>query len=192
MRRWPGFSPWKTAGAGRAWRARHRRRGARPSTLPARIALVADGGPAAGALARIVARRSAAYEGIVAIGARNLADLPRAVVGRRIAYAGVEPTCFRARFGTTSSTAFAETSPNRWMRKAARRCGGSPRRSAPATRSKVSRVPGSTTTARRPDRTISTAILLDLLKRIGLEDDVYRFGLSGMVHPERQPDLAGT
>jgi putative ABC transport system ATP-binding protein len=35
------------------------------------------------------------------------------------------------------------------------------------------------------------SLLVDRLKRMGLEEDLYRFGLSGTVDPERYPDLAG-
>jgi putative ABC transport system ATP-binding protein len=34
-------------------------------------------------------------------------------------------------------------------------------------------------------------MLVDLLKRMGLEEDLYRFGLAGTVDPQRYPDLAG-
>jgi putative ABC transport system ATP-binding protein len=33
-------------------------------------------------------------------------------------------------------------------------------------------------------------IMLDLLRSVGMHDDIYRFGLSGMVDPARQPGLA--
>src|SRR3954451_22670661 len=62
--------------------------------LPARVALVGEVGPAAGVLARILARRRGGYEGVVTIGSRDLARLSREVVGRRMAYAGVEPILF--------------------------------------------------------------------------------------------------
>ena len=159
--------------------------------LPARIALVGDGGPAAGAFARIVARRRAAYEGVVAIGARNLADLPRAVVGRRIAYAGVEPTLFPGTLRDNLVYGLRRRPPESLDaegREALRRIAEAQRTGNPIESVAGPWIDHDRAGAR--DRDDLDRILLDLLKRMGLEDDVYRFGLSGTVHPERQPDLA--
>jgi putative ABC transport system ATP-binding protein len=53
--------------------------------LPAHVGIVGDGGPAAGAFARILGHRSADYAGEVLVGERNLADLPKGAAGRHIA-----------------------------------------------------------------------------------------------------------
>ncbi|HEU0134830.1 MAG TPA: ABC transporter ATP-binding protein, partial [Allosphingosinicella sp.] len=62
--------------------------------LPAHIVLSAEGGPAASVFARLIARRPVDFSGEVRISGHNLSDLPGSVVGRRIAYAGVEPVLF--------------------------------------------------------------------------------------------------
>ena len=62
--------------------------------LPTSVALVSNGGAAASLLARIVARRMQEFSGQVRIGERDLAQLPLSVVGRRIAYAGIDPILF--------------------------------------------------------------------------------------------------
>ena len=66
--------------------------------LPAHVGIVGDGGPAAGAFARIIGHRSGDYAGEVLVGERNLADLPKGV-GRtpyRLCRASSR-SCFRAR-----------------------------------------------------------------------------------------------
>src|SRR5215207_5397868 len=159
--------------------------------LPARIALIGDGGPAAGAFARIIARRHANYEGVVAIGARNLADLPRSVVGRRVAYAGVDPILFPGTLRDNLVYGLRRRPPEQLDaggREALRRIAEAQRTGNP-----IESVAGSWIDHERAgarDRDDLDRILLDLLKRMGFEEDVYRFGLSGTVHPERQPDLA--
>ena len=62
--------------------------------LPARVGILGEGGQAGSVLARILARRTSEFVGEVKFGDHNLAALPRAIVGRRIAYAGVDPILF--------------------------------------------------------------------------------------------------
>src|SRR5829696_3566103 len=62
--------------------------------LPQKVGIVADAGPAAGVLARIVGCRSQDFAGEVKIGEHNLVELPRGTIGRHLAYAGVEPILF--------------------------------------------------------------------------------------------------
>ena len=62
--------------------------------LPARLAIVSDGTPAAGIVARILAGREGGYGGCVKIGEHDLSALPRQLIGRRVAYAGVEAILF--------------------------------------------------------------------------------------------------
>jgi putative ABC transport system ATP-binding protein len=159
--------------------------------LPARVALVGDGGPAAGVLARILARRRGGYEGVVTIGGRNLADLPRAVVGRRIAYAGVEPVLFPGTLRDNLVYGLRRRpphSPDEHGREAMRRLAEARRTGNPVESIEGPWVDLARAGAR--DRDDLDRILLGWIKRMGLEDDVYRFGLSGKVDPERHPALA--
>src|ERR1700710_1751254 len=94
-------------------------------------------------------------------------------------------SCFRAPCGTTSFMACAWRPP-RPRRRARRRSAGLPRRDGPATRSRTWRPAGST-----PGGAALDATLIDLLKRTGFEEDIYRFGLSGRVDPNADPELTG-
>jgi putative ABC transport system ATP-binding protein len=62
--------------------------------LPARLALIAGVSSAASTFARILAQRDVEHAGELKIGDHVVGHLPRAVVARRIAYAGVEPVLF--------------------------------------------------------------------------------------------------
>ncbi|HEX2136485.1 MAG TPA: ABC transporter transmembrane domain-containing protein [Microvirga sp.] len=160
--------------------------------LPARVALLSDGSAAASVIARILGRRRTDFSGRISIADRDLLELPANVAGRRLAYAGVDPILFPGsiRDNLVYGLRFRPVAQaGDHDREAARR-----RAEALRTGNPVESI---------HDRWIDYAlagagdeheldrILLDLLRRLGIEDDVYRFGLSGLVDPDRDPDLAG-
>lgn len=160
-------------------------------SLPARVALVADGSHAPSVLARILARRTAEYAGRVAYGERDLARISTMTVGRRFAYAGVEPILFPGslrdnllyglRYRPVGEVEEDEAQKARRLAEALRT--GNPVESI-ADRWIDYELAGA------KDEDDLDRILLDFLRRVGMEEDVYRFGLSGTVVPERHPDLA--
>lgn len=161
-------------------------------TLPSRIALVSDGSPAASAFARILARRMNDYSGVIKIGEHDLAALPKPVLGRRMAYAGVEAILFPGSIRDNlvyglrhQPLADPEEDPN----EAARRIAEARRTGNPVESIHARWIDCELAGVAHPDEL--DGMLVDLLKRMGLEEDLYRFGLAGTVDPDRYPGLAG-
>jgi putative ABC transport system ATP-binding protein len=159
--------------------------------LPARVALLADGGQAGSAFARILARRTTDYVGEVKLGDRNIAELPRATVGRRVAYAGVDPILFP---GTLRDNIVyglryrPVTQGEEDDHEKARRIAEARRTGNPVESISDEWVDFELAGAKNADDL--DRIVLELLRRMDLGEDVYRFGLSGMVDPTRHPELA--
>ena len=158
--------------------------------LPAHVALVAEGGPASGMFARLLAGRGGDFSGEVKAGERDLPHLNRATLARHVAYAGVDPILFPVSlrenilYGLRQSqldTAAGGLEEERRLHEADRT--GNPADNIEAEWIDVSRA-GAANTAGLDRR------LVDLLGRMGMEGDVYRFGINGMIDPERQPRLA--
>ncbi len=159
--------------------------------LPARVALLADGTPAASTFARVVARRTTDFAGVAKIGDHSLADLPKIVVGRRIAYAGVEPILFPGSIRDNLVYGLRHRplgKPEEDEREALRRLNEARRTGNPIESIHAPWIDFSIAGAADEDEL--DGILLDLLKRFGLQEDIYRFGLSGMVDPAKHPELA--
>jgi putative ABC transport system ATP-binding protein len=158
--------------------------------LPAKVALLGDGGPGASALARVLARRNTDYQGEVKVGTRDLARLSGDVVGRRIAYAGVDPVLFPGTL-RDNLTYGLRTQPRgesvldetERLRLAEAEWTGNPVDDISADWLDLDR-------AGIADPAELDTILLDFLDKVGLEGDIYRFGLAGTVEPERYPELA--
>jgi putative ABC transport system ATP-binding protein len=160
--------------------------------LPSRVALVSDGSPAASAFARILARRTNDYSGSVKIGEHELSRLPKPVVGRRMAYAGVEATLFPGSIRDNLVYGLRHrplAEPGEDEREAARRIAEAQRTGNPVESIHAQWIDCELAGVSNPDEL--DGMLIDLLKRMGLEEDMYRFGLSGTVDPDRYPDLAG-
>jgi putative ABC transport system ATP-binding protein len=159
--------------------------------LPARVALVSDGSPAASVLARIIARRTVEFSGLIEIDGRNIARLSSMTAGRHLAYAGVDPILFPGsirdnlvyglRFKPVGKSAESE-------RERARRVAEALRTGNPVESADDPWIDLDLIGVRDEDEL--DLVLLDLLRKIGLKDDIYRFGLSGLVDPERDPELA--
>ncbi|WP_262296329.1 ABC transporter ATP-binding protein/permease [Microvirga sesbaniae] len=165
--------------------------GAFAVTLPASVALVSNGGAAASSLARILARRMSEFSGRIRIGDRDLTQLPVPVVGRRIAYAGVDPILFPGSirdnliYGLrTKPLARSEEEKKEMdLRIAEAFKTGNPTESIGDRWVDYERVGAR-------DENDLDRILLDLLDRIGMGDTVYLFGLAGRIDPERHMALA--
>jgi putative ABC transport system ATP-binding protein len=159
--------------------------------LPAAVALLGDGTAAAGTFARIVARRNTDFAGEVSIGEHRLADLPKSIVGRHIAYAGIEPILFPGSIRDNlvyglRHRPLAEAQEDK--AEALRRLAEARRTGNPVESVAAPWIDCSLVGARDEDELDD--ILLELLRRVGLQEDIYRFGLSGMVDPAKHPALA--
>ncbi len=158
--------------------------------LPASIHLVGAGGPGASTLARILAHRDTGFSGELKIGDHDLANLPRSAIGRRIAYAGSEPILFPGSlrdnllYGLKQNPPAPQEQTEEELRRLleAKRT-GNPFESLDVDWTDLGQA-GAANRDELDDR------LLDLLGRVGLEQDVYRFGLAGRIDPERNPALA--
>jgi putative ABC transport system ATP-binding protein len=158
--------------------------------LPARIALVGDGGAASSQFARILAGRADDFEGELSYGDMPVTSLSGATLGSRIAYAGVEPILFP---GTLRQNLLyglrRQPAPSDERDEAERR------------RLREAKLTGNPTDnvfvewvdyepAGAPDTDALDRVLIGHLERLGFGEDVYRFGLTGLIHPERHTVLA--
>jgi putative ABC transport system ATP-binding protein len=159
--------------------------------LPASVALVSNGGAAASILARIIARRTSEFNGQIRIGNRDLTQLPISLVGRRIAYAGVDPILFPGSirdnlvYGLRSKPLSRIAEEKREMD---RRIAEAIRTGNPVESIADQWVDYERVGAR--DESDLDRILLDLLDRVGMGDTIYLFGLAGRIDPERHMALA--
>jgi putative ABC transport system ATP-binding protein len=159
--------------------------------LPASVALISNGGAAAGILARILARRSLEFSGRIRIGERDLTQIPISVVGRRIAYAGVDPILFPGSirdnlvYGLRSRPLgkLKEEKPEMDRRIAEALRTGNPIESIADQWVDYERLGVK-------DENDLDRVLLDLMDRIGMGDTIYLFGLAGRIDPERHMALA--
>ncbi|MDB5591781.1 ABC transporter ATP-binding protein, partial [Enterovirga sp.] len=160
--------------------------------LPTRLAILSDGTAAASVLARILARRTDDHGGELRLGSEDYSRVPAAVIGRRVAYAGTDAVLFP---GTLRDNMLYG------LRQRQRQPGRPPDDPAELRRIEEARRTGN------PVETVAAdwidlersgfkdaaeldAALVELLKQLGLEEDLYRYGLSGLIDPERQPGLA--
>jgi putative ABC transport system ATP-binding protein len=159
--------------------------------LPERIGIVADAGPAAGVFARIVGCRTLEYSGEVRIGEHNIAELPRGTIGRHLAYAGVEPILFPGSIRENLVYGLRHRplgEPEEDAAEMARRLAEAKRTGNPLESINSTWIDCSLAGA--TDEAELDTILIDLLEQVGMRDDIYRFGLSGMVDPQKHPELA--
>jgi putative ABC transport system ATP-binding protein len=159
--------------------------------LPTQAAIVSDGTATASELARILAGRTMQFGGRLMIGGNDLVRIPEPIAGRRISYAGVDPILFPGtirdnlvyglRHRPIAKAEMPAKEAARWIAEAKRT--GNPLDSI------ADRWVDFESIGLR-DETELDHRLLDLLHRVGLQDDIYRFGLSGMVDPDHHRKLA--
>lgn len=159
--------------------------------LPARLAIIGDSAATAGLLARVLAGRETGYHGQVRYAGQDLAHLPRSQVSRHIAYCGANPVLFPGTlrdnlvYGLRVKPLGESTQPKAlWaVRLAEARRTGNPVEPLDAPWVDVS-------IAGVADAEELDTLLVDLLKRLGLEEDLYRYGLSAKLDPNRHRALA--
>jgi putative ABC transport system ATP-binding protein len=159
--------------------------------LPASVVLIAAGNPAASILARIIARRIPGFGGQIRIGERDLMQIPPSVAGRRIAYAGIDPILFPGtirdnliyglRFKPLGMSEESRREEERRVAEAIRT--GNPIESIADQWIDYEGI--GVKDAEDLDR-----LLVHLLNRVGMGNEIYLFGLAGRIDPEKDPDLA--
>ncbi|WP_288587579.1 ABC transporter transmembrane domain-containing protein [uncultured Methylobacterium sp.] len=155
--------------------------------LPAIVGIVSDGGPAASTFARVLARRAVPTSGRVTLEGHDLSEWAGAALTRRIAFAGVDPILFPGSLRENIVYGLNRRPPDSAVTDAkalaeAHRTGNPV---APFPADWIDYAQAGVADAGELD-----ALILDWLTRIGMGEEVYRFGLLGQVDPERHPDLA--
>ena len=167
--------------------------------LDERIALVGPPGGGRGYLALVLARLAWPTSGHITIGRDDLATLPEAVTGRRMAYVGQDAYLFPVslrdnllyglrhlplRAATPVDAPEEDNGPRRrpFDLAEARRAGN------PDFDLAADWVDYEAAGATGPDDIDDR--LIEALPLVDLEDDVYQFGLRGTIDPQRRPELA--
>ena len=159
-------------------------------SLPGSIAILSDGTAAASVFARILALRDANRSGELKLGDHDLRGLGTSVSGRRIAYAGSEPVLFAGsiRHNLVYGLMREQLAPAPAAKGDAVRDSEAKRTGNPLETVEGEWVDHASAGAE--DALELDANLIALLNKVGLGEDIYRFGLAGMIDPERQPGLA--
>lgn len=162
--------------------------------LPAHAAILGTGGSGREEFARLLARQVFPRSGQVSLGDRNLAELPDSVTGRRIGYAGsathLGPGTLREaltypllrRPGTVAESNIALPAERRHARAESVAAGNSPHDPAADWIDYAA--------AGCNDLQSLERRMIEILRLVELEPDVYEIGLRRAIDPAQQPDLA--
>ena len=161
--------------------------------LDEHVAIIGQGGSGKSELALLLARLVRPSGGRITIGGHNLADLPVAVIGRRIAYAGATPYLFTGtlrdnlllglRHRPVHPAEYDETSERRRLRQIdeARRSGNI---DFDLHADWIDSASAGVGTSEEMTRRIC-----EILVRLDFEADVYNFGLRWRIDPVADPEL---
>ncbi|HEY1794475.1 MAG TPA: ABC transporter ATP-binding protein/permease [Stellaceae bacterium] len=165
--------------------------------LDEHTAIIGQGGSGKDELALLLARLERPTAGRIAIGGIDLADLPVAVVGRRIGYVGSSPYMFTGslRENLLLGLRHVPIQPPEYLDE------GTARRRA--RQLDEARKAGNIDfdihadwidykSAGVADADELIVRISEVLRRLDFEEDVYNFGLRGRLDPEKEPDLAKT
>jgi ABC-type multidrug transport system fused ATPase/permease subunit len=167
-------------------------------TMPLTVALAGAAGSGKSEVALLLARLLQPSKGRVSIAGHNLAELPEAVTGRRLAYIGQQGFIFAATLGDNLYYGLR----HRPLRPAANPDHKGPDgaasreifvREAEAADNSSADIHADWLdyeAAGVGNAVELRARALEVLKLVGLDQDVYRLGLRGTVDPRQQPELA--
>jgi putative ABC transport system ATP-binding protein len=156
---------------------------------PSHVALVGASGSGRDLVARVLGRQISEYQGNVLIGGQNLARMSDAAVSRFLAYAGAEAFLFSGTIRDNvafslrrSPPAAAAEAPEREHEVAEAERSGNP--TWPAEADWTDYAAAGASGPEDLDRAILRA-----LKIVGMDRDVYRYGLLGRLGSDRDPEF---
>lgn len=159
--------------------------------LPADVALISGGASVASLTAQILARRMTTFGGRIRIGEQDLRQIPPAIAGQKIAYAGVDPILFPG--SIRDNLVYGLRHKPLGQRKEDEREALRRIREAQRTGNPIENVADEWidyTVVGAKDEDDLDRILIDLMKKVGMGNEIYLFGLAGRIDPERDPQLA--
>lgn len=158
------------------------------------VAVIGPEGQGKDILALVLARLIEPSGGVVSIGGRDLATIPEAVTGRRMSYVGQDPYFFPGgvRGNLLYGLKHRPLVPAAYDEEAARRRRAEIAEARRAGNTELDiaadwtdyRAAGAATPEELDER------LIEILRLVELDEDVYQFGLRGTIQPERAPELA--
>jgi putative ABC transport system ATP-binding protein len=162
--------------------------------LTAKIAVIGPGGSGREGVALALMRLMPSAAGGISIGGKSLADMPEALIGRHIAYAGPEPYLFpfsvreNLLYGLKHRPVRMPTYDDETLRKHEAAIREARRSGNPDFDLNADWIDYESAGVDGPEAL--EAKLTALLKTIELDEDVYQLGLRGTIDPTRRPDLA--
>ncbi len=165
-------------------------------TLPMteRIALVGDGTSGKDELPLVLARLIWPNAGSVSIGGQKASALPESVTGRRLAYVGPQTHLISATvrenlyYGLKHRPLIAPERDEQEARTRARAMAEAEQSGNSAHDPRADWIDYAAAGADGPEALTAKAV--DALGLVGMEDDIYQFGLRGRIDPARRPELA--
>ncbi|MFN0043886.1 MAG: ABC transporter transmembrane domain-containing protein [Alphaproteobacteria bacterium] len=165
-------------------------------TLPMteRIAIVGDGTSGKDELPLVLARLLWPNAGSVSIGGQKASALPESVTGRRMAYVGPQTYLISATvrenlyYGLKHRPLIAPERDQHEARSHARAMAEAEQSGNSTHDTHADWIDYAAAGVDGPDALTAKAV--DALRLVGLDDDIYQFGLRGRIDPARRPELA--